>query len=329
MTSATRALSAAVRGDRLLAERGDSALDGGQRELGVRRSGRRDHHPVDSRRKQLVDRISRCGTVFRRDCGDELRSLVGDHETVDAVQAAEGVGVEGADAAQVRSRRVWSWNSPIVLVAQRDVELFRGVVVGQGRQHGVDLRWRGEAADRLVEVEIGGERVALGRRDDDVEQLALRCGPRPSWRSSAGYTARTIAVRSSASIARPNGDETCSRLAIRRMSARDVGACTVIQRGIEEHRIALAQRHLDVVFGEELDELGSVEGDVAAEEPLRVGQQHRRPALDRHIAVGDRALQGEHRRRAVHVRGVGGQVVGCDEAEVVVAMRNLLLCHRD
>ena len=50
--------------------------------------------------EQLVDRISRCGAVFRGDCGDELRPLVGDHQTVDAVEPAEGVGVEGADAAQ-------------------------------------------------------------------------------------------------------------------------------------------------------------------------------------------------------------------------------------
>ena len=79
-----------------------------------------------------------------------------------------------------------------------------------------------------------------------------------------------------------------------------------------------------MVFGEELHELGPVEGDVAAEEPLRVGQQHRRPALDRHVAMGHRALQGEHRRHPVQVRRVCGQVVGCNEAEVIVAMRNLL-----
>ena len=112
---------------------------------------------------------------------------------------------------------------------------------------------------------------------------------------------------------------------MRRMSVEIVRSGAVIQRGVEEHRVALAQRHLYVVFGEELDELGAVERDVAAEELLRVGQQHRRAALDRHVAVGDRALQGEHRRHAMQMRRIGRQIVGCDEAEVVVAVRNLLL----
>ena len=87
-------------GDRLLAERGNPALDGGQCQLGMGRRRRRDHHSVDTRGEQLVDRISRCGTVFGGDCRDELGPLVGDHQTVDAVEPAEGVGVEGADAAQ-------------------------------------------------------------------------------------------------------------------------------------------------------------------------------------------------------------------------------------
>ena len=132
-----------------------------------------------------------------------------------------------------------------------------------------------------------------------------------------------MAVRSSDSIARPNGDEICSRLAIRRMSADMFGPRPVIQRGVEEHRVALAQRHLHVVVGEVVDELGAVERDIAAEETLRVGQQHRRAAVQRHVAVRDRALQGQHRRRAVHMRGVGGQMVVRNEAEVVVAVRNL------
>ena len=41
--------------------------------------------------------------------------------------------------------------------------------------------------------------------------------------------------------------------------------------------------------------------------------------------MGHRALQGQHRRRAVHVRRVGGKVVGRHEAQVIVAVRNLLL----
>jgi hypothetical protein len=86
-----------------------------------------------------------------------------------------------------------------------------------------------------------------------------------------------------------------------------------------------AQRHLNLVLGEEVDELGPVEGDVAAEELLRVGQQHRRPALDRHVAMSHCALQSQRRRRAVQVRRICRKVVGCDEAEMVVPMRNLLV----
>ena len=95
------------------------------------------------------------------------------------------------------------------------------------------------------------------------------------------------------------------------------------QRGIEEHRVALGQRQLHHVLGEVVDELLLVERDVPANELLRVGQQHRGPALHRHVAVRDGALQRERCRHAVQMRGVGGQLVDVDEAEVVVAMRNL------
>ena len=96
----------------------------------------------------------------------------------------------------------------------------------------------------------------------------------------------------------------------------------MIQRRIEEHRIARREGQLDVVVGEVVDELGTVERDVPAGEALRVGQQHRRTALDGHVAVGDCALQRQHRRGAVKVRRIGGQCPR-DEAEVVVAVRHL------
>jgi hypothetical protein len=93
--------------------------------------------------------------------------------------------------------------------------------------------------------------------------------------------------------------------------------------GVEEHGVALAQGHLHHAGGEEVDELLAVERDVTARELLRVGQQHRRPALQRHVAVRDGALQGQGGRHAVHVRGVGRELIGVDEPEVVVAVRNL------
>ncbi len=103
----------------------------------------------------------------------------------------------------------------------------------------------------------------------------------------------------------------------------------MIQRRVEEHRVALAQRQLHVMLGEEVDELRPVERDVAAGEALRVRQQHGRAALHRHVAVGHRALQCQHRRGAVQVRRILREVLVRHEAEVIVAMRNLLLSHRD
>ena len=67
MTSATRGALGGGRRDRLLAEGRQAALDRGQRQLRVRRRGRRDHDAVDARGQQLLDRINRRGTVFRGD----------------------------------------------------------------------------------------------------------------------------------------------------------------------------------------------------------------------------------------------------------------------
>src|SRR6185312_6384536 len=121
-----------------------------------------------------------------------------------------------------------------------------------------------------------------------------------------------MAVRFSASIARPNGDEIWNRLAIRRMSADTLDPAPWYSAGLKNTASPFAQRHLNLVLGEEVDELGPVEGHVAAEELLRVGQQHRRPALDRHVAMSHCALQSQHRRRAVQVRRICRKVVGCD-----------------
>ena len=74
---------------------------------------------------------------------------------------------------------------------------------------------------------------------------------------------------------------------------------------------------------EVVGELRPVAGEVARRVLLRVRQVHRRAGLDRHVAVGDRALQGQHRREPVHVRRVGRRLVERHEAEVVVAVRDL------
>ena len=79
-----------------------------------------------------------------------------------------------------------------------------------------------------------------------------------------------------------------------------------------------------MMLGEEFDEIRPVEGDVTALESLRERQQHGRAALDRHVAVRHRALQRHYRRRAVHVRGIPGQLFSGHKAEVIVTMWNLL-----
>ncbi len=69
--------------------------------------------------------------------------------------------------------------------------------------------------------------------------------------------------------------------------------------------------------------LGPVERDVAAEEALRIRQQHGRSAGQWHVTVRDGTLQRQHRRHRVQVRRVRRQLIDVDEAEVVVAVRNL------
>src|SRR6266498_1816638 len=109
----------------------------------------------------------------------------------------------------------------------------------------------------------------------------------------------------------------------------DIGGPVVpggVEQGrVEERRVALRQRQLYVVLVEVRPELRPPPGQVAGLVLLRVRQIHRRARLHRHVGVGDRSLQGQHRREAMHVGGVlRGQVVGL-EAEVVVPV--CLLCR--
>ena len=100
------------------------------------------------------------------------------------------------------------------------------------------------------------------------------------------------------------------------------------ERRVEEAGVALAQRELDVVLGEVGLEVVAPPGEVAGEVLVRVGQVERRPALQRHVAVRDRALEGQHRRQRVHVGRVAGDHLVGQEAEVVVAVRLLGLATR-
>ena len=97
----------------------------------------------------------------------------------------------------------------------------------------------------------------------------------------------------------------------------------VEERGVEEDRIPLRQRQLDEVSVEVRAELRSPEGEVAGLVLLRVRQVHRRAALDRHVAVGNGALEGQDPRQAVDVRGVLSGDLRRQEAQVVVAVSSL------
>ena len=102
-----------------------------------------------------------------------------------------------------------------------------------------------------------------------------------------------------------------------------VGAGAVHERGVEEEEVALGERELDVVVAEPVLEGGALEGEVAFEEELAVGEEERGAGLERHVAVGDGALEGEGGGEAVDVGGEAGGLLGGHEAEVVVAVGGL------
>ncbi len=93
--------------------------------------------------------------------------------------------------------------------------------------------------------------------------------------------------------------------------------------GVEESRVALGQRQLHVMLVEIGREGGRCHGEVTGLVGLRIGQVERRPALQRHVAMRDGALQRERGRQAVHMRRVALHHRGSLEAEMIVAMRGL------
>lgn len=78
-----------------------------------------------------------------------------------------------------------------------------------------------------------------------------------------------------------------------------------------------------MVRAEVLDELREPPGEIAGLELLRVRQIERRAGLDGHVAVGHRALEGQHRGEPVDVRGIGRRLLLGEETEVVVAVHVL------
>jgi hypothetical protein len=76
------------------------------------------------------------------------------------------------------------------------------------------------------------------------------------------------------------------------------------ERWVEEHGVALSERQLDMMLVEIVAKLRPRRRHVAGQVALRERQVERRSGLNRHVAVRDRALQGQHRREALNMNGI-------------------------
>ncbi len=95
------------------------------------------------------------------------------------------------------------------------------------------------------------------------------------------------------------------------------------QRRVEEDGVALFQRKLHVVFLEVGGEFGPVEGEVAGVILLRMRQVQGGAGFDRHVTVGDGALQSQRRGEQVRMGRVARGLPAGHETEVVVAVGSL------
>ena len=77
--------------------------------------------------------------------------------------------------------------------------------------------------------------------------------------------------------------------------------------GLKNAASPFSSAQLDVVLGEISLELGQAGGEVARQVGLRVRQVERRSAFERHVAMGDGALQRQHRRELVDVHGIAAR----------------------
>src|SRR5271165_1383910 len=93
--------------------------------------------------------------------------------------------------------------------------------------------------------------------------------------------------------------------------------------GIEEHRVALRERELDMMRLEIVAKLRPPRRHVARQVALREWQVERRARLERHVAMGDRALQRQHGRETMHMGGIALDRLRRLKAEMVIAMRKL------
>ena len=80
---------------------------------------------------------------------------------------------------------------------------------------------------------------------------------------------------------------------------------------------------MNVVLFEIGAELRPFQSEISGQIRLAIGQEQGWPAFDRHVAMGDRALERQDRREPVHMRRIllyNGRGL---KAEMIVAMRRL------
>ena len=178
----------------------------------------------------------------------------------------------GDDAAKPRfietvPRRGYRFIAPVVELENGSEHGYGAAYTASGNGSAVDLRREAVLAVHRLEVGIAGD-DDLGRVDR-LHRLAER-------------RRHLQQVRHADDV------------------GRAVVARCVEQRVVEEDAVAGAQRELDEMVGEVLLERGIPVGEEAEVVAVRERQQAGRAGLDRHLAVGDRTLQREVHRGAVH-----------------------------
>ena len=183
------------------------------------------------------------------------------------------------------------------------VEHVRRPAFFQSLPHQILLALRRHAAYRRVAVEVGRERIALRAGGDGVVALSRRdrALAQKAFERRIELKAHLEPIDAFHRPAEGRGhlQEVGDPAHVRR-AVRPGG---MEERGIEEHRVALRERQLDVMLVEIVAKLRMGRRHVAGQIALRERQVEGRPGLERHVAMSHRALEGKHRREAVHVGG--------------------------
>ena len=103
-----------------------------------------------------------------------------------------------------------------------------------------------------------------------------------------------------------------------------VGTGGVKERRVEEHAISLFKRHLDTGLFEECPKVIAPPSRVTGAKFLGEWQELGWAAFNRHIAMGDSALERQDQRQVVDMGRIGGADLGGLKPEMIVAV--CLLC---